>query len=161
MFAALRIVRDRQLAEDLAQEAYLRTAQAARAVPIEHIEAFLHRTVRNLALDHLRRRRTRERYEEPMAADGTALDIPDDRPSSEAAMIERERVRLFEEALLSLPERARRAWSLSQVHGWSYMRIASHLGISKNTVYSDVKLVMGHCGDALARFERGARPNKN
>ncbi|QIG52219.1 sigma-70 family RNA polymerase sigma factor [Nordella sp. HKS 07] len=153
-FAALRIVRDRQIAEDLAQEAYLRAFQASESAPIEHIEAYLYRTIRNLALDHLRRLRTRERYEDPQAADGQLDAIPADIPSIETALIERERLRLFEAALQSLPLRARRAWALSQVSAWSYDRIARHLGVSRNTVYNDVKLVMGHCADALARFDR-------
>lgn len=154
MLAALRIVRDRQVAEDLTQETYLRTLQAARTAPIEHVEAFLHKTIRNLALDHLRRRRTRNCYEDASAGERQVQEIPADVPTIEAALIERERLRLFEEALQSLPERARRAWSLSQLEGWPYARIADHLGVSRNTVYNDVKLVMGHCSDALARFER-------
>lgn len=153
--SALRIVRDRQIAEDLAQETYIRALQASEVTGIENVEAFLHRTVRNLALDHLRRRKTRERYEESQASHGQVLEIPADIPSIEAALIERERLRLFEAALQSLPERARRAWALSQVSGWPYARIAEFLGVSRNTVYNDVKLVMGHCADVLARLERG------
>eukprot|EP01035_Chromulina_nebulosa_P049783 gene49783-67601_t len=67
MGAAFRIVRDRQVAEELAQESYLRVRSAIEAGPIEHIEAFLHQTARNLALDHERRRKTRSRYEEASA----------------------------------------------------------------------------------------------
>lgn len=154
MLSALRIVRDRQVAEDLAQETYLRALQSAKSAPIEHVEAFLHRTVRNLALDHLRRRRTRDRHEDRTADDRTVEDIPADMPTIEAAMIERERLALFEAALQALPVRARQAWALSQLDGWPYARIAAHLGVSRNTVYNDVKLVMGHCSDVLKRLER-------
>jgi RNA polymerase sigma-70 factor (ECF subfamily) len=154
----LRIVRDRETAEDLAQEAYLRARKAAESGPIEHVEPFLHQTARNLALDHLRRRRTRERHETP-AADPEAIEnIAADTPSIETELIERERLRLFERAMQALPERARRAWALSFLEGWSYARIAEHLGVSRNTVYNDVKLVMGHCHDAIARLERESSP---
>ena len=103
----------------------------------------------------MRRLKTRERYEDSQASHGQVLEIPADIPSIEAALIERERLRLFEAALQSLPERARRAWTLSQVSGWPYAHIAEYLGVSRNTVYNDVKLVMGHCADVLARLERG------
>ncbi|TRL30375.1 sigma factor-like helix-turn-helix DNA-binding protein, partial [Rhizobium straminoryzae] len=53
------------------------------------------------------------------------------------------------------PDRARRAWALSQVDGWTYQQIADHLGVSRNTVYNDVKLVLGHCRDVMARLEQG------
>jgi predicted transcriptional regulator of viral defense system len=61
---------------------------------------------------------------------------------------------LFEEALLELPVRARTVWALSHVDGWTCQQIAEHLNVSRNTVYNDVKLVIGHCRDALARLER-------
>ncbi|QJP16865.1 sigma-70 family RNA polymerase sigma factor [Starkeya sp. ORNL1] len=150
----LRIVRDRETAEDLAQEAYLRARKAAEKGPIENVEPFLHQTARNLALDHVRRRRTRERYEDASADAQDVENIAADCPSIETKLIERERVRLFEEVMQALPERARRAWALSFLEGWSYASIAEHLGVSRNTVYNDVKLVMGHCHDALARMDR-------
>jgi RNA polymerase sigma factor (sigma-70 family) len=155
MGAALRIVRDRQTAEDLAQEAYLRARRAIEAGPIEHIEAFLHQTARNLALDHERRRKTRARYEDTQASEQLVENVPADFPSVEASLIERERMARFEQALQQLPERQRRAWVLSQLEGWSYAQIAEHLGVSRNTVYNDVKAVMGHGHDVLARLERG------
>ena len=58
-----RIVWDPQVAEDLAQETYIRAAHAARTGTVEQMEAYLHRTARNLALDHLRRRQTRSAVE--------------------------------------------------------------------------------------------------
>ena len=45
--------------EDLAHDAYLRVAKAARERPVPHLQAFLYQTARNLALDHLRRERLR------------------------------------------------------------------------------------------------------
>ena len=154
MGTALRIVRNRQVAEDVAQETYLRTRKAIEVGPIEHIEAFLHQTARNLALDYRRRCKTRARYEEHEPNERDIESVPADIPTVEAELIERERMRKFEEALSQLPERARQAWALSQVEGWSYARIAEHLGVSRNTVFNDVKLVMGHCHDAMMRLER-------
>lgn len=150
----LRIVRDRQTAEDLTQEAYLRACKALETSRIDHIEGFLYQTARNLALDHQRRRKVRERYEEIGAGGYEIESVAFDAPSAEEAMIEQERLRLFGEALRALPERARHAWALAQLEGWTYARIAEHLGVSRNTVYNDIKLVMGHCHDVLARLDR-------
>ncbi|WP_449256500.1 RNA polymerase sigma factor [Bosea sp. (in: a-proteobacteria)] len=150
----LRIVRDPQTAEDLAQEAYLRVRKSMEAAPIEHVEAFLHQTARNLALDHERRRKTRERFEAADISEQDVASIPADVPTIEAALIERERLRAFNAALNALPERARQAWILSQIHGWSYARIADHLNVARNTVYNDIKLVVAHCQQTLARHDR-------
>ncbi|MCV3208011.1 sigma-70 family RNA polymerase sigma factor [Mesorhizobium sp. YC-39] len=152
MGSVMRIVRDPSTAEDLAQETYLRTRKALEAGPIDRIEAFLHHTARNLALDHERRRRTRERYERRDLEAQDFADIPAETPSPETIAIERERMRHLAEALEKLPERARRAWMLARVEGWPYPKIAEHLGVSQNTVFNDVKLAMGHCHDAMRRL---------
>lgn len=154
MWSVMRIVRDAQAAEDVAQESYVRARKAIEAGPIEHIEAFLHQTARNLALDHVRRRSTRERIERSDLTAADVENIPTDAPSVEDTVIQRERLRCFEAALAALPERARRAWTLNRVEGWTYPQIAEHLGVSPNTVFNDMKMAMGHCLDALNRHER-------
>ena len=51
------------LAEDLAQEAYLRVAQALPGRHIEHLRPFLYQTAQHLAFDHLRSQRSKRRFE--------------------------------------------------------------------------------------------------
>ena len=56
-----RIVGDRAAAEDLRQEAFARAwASAPRDADRDHLRAWVHRTARNLAVDHLRRRSVRD-----------------------------------------------------------------------------------------------------
>lgn len=155
MATALRVVRDPQIAEDLAQESYLRVRRAMEKGSVEHVEAFLHRTAHNLALDYLRKNRTRGHVETVDAADPSALDVADATPSAEERMIQADRLRHVEDLLTQLPDRARRVWLLSRVEGWSYPRIAEHLGVSPNTVFNDVKLVMGSLRDLFSRLDRG------
>jgi RNA polymerase sigma factor (sigma-70 family) len=155
MWSVMRIVRDPQTAEDLAQETYLRATRAAESGPIEHLEAFLHQTARNLALDHLRRRRTRGSVEVDGLNDADVEMVPANIPTLETAIIERERFRRFRDALGALPERAQSVVVLSRIEGWSNIRIAAHLGISERTVFNDLKLAMAHCRDALLLLDRG------
>ncbi|MFT4116026.1 RNA polymerase sigma factor [Bradyrhizobium sp.] len=154
MGTAFRIVRDRQTAEDVTQEAYLRTRRAIDLGPIDHIEAFLHQTVRNLSLDHLRRRKTRAEIETAAPVESEVENVAADVPSLEHAMIERERFRKFQAALAGLPQRAQTVVRLSRVEEWSNARIAKHLGIAERTVFNDLKLAMSHCRDAMLRFDR-------
>ena len=150
---ALKIVRDRQTAEDLAQEAFIRAHKAAEIGSIRNLGAFLHRIARNLALDYERRRQVRERFEDRYASQNEIAAVPADSANAEETLMEKERFHQFDKALQSLPARAKRAWKLSQIDGWTYDQIAGHLGVSKNTVYNDVKLVMGHCHDVLKRLD--------
>lgn len=152
--AAMRIVKDPQVAEDLAQETYLRTRKAMDAGPIEHLEAFLYLTAKNLALDHRRRRHARGGVVRAGGDHPDIANIPSDTPDPEVALIERERLRRLENAVRRLPERARRVWVLARLEGWTYPQIARHLGISQGTVFNDLKLAMGQCRDAVERLER-------
>lgn len=155
LWIVMRIVRDPQTAEDLAQETYVKTRKALDARPIEHLESYLYQTARNLALDHQRHRKVRDRFEDAGLSAEDIENIPQDAASPEDALIERERQRLFAAALAELPLRARQAWALSHLEGRTYQEIAEQLGVSRNTVYNDIKMAMGHCRDALARLERG------
>ncbi len=154
MWTLMRIVRDRKTAEDLTQETFLRARQAIDAGPIDHIEAFLHQTARNLALDHARRHRRRSRFERTDTTEGELTAVASDEPSPEAIVIQRERLRLLEQALSALPSRAQQVWRLSRLEKWPHARIAAHLGVSPNTVFNDLKLALGHCNDTLKRFDR-------
>lgn len=151
---ALRIVRDQPTAEDVLQESYLRAYHAAASGPIDNIGAFLHRTAQNLALDHVRRRKTRERFEIVQTQETDALDVPSDAPSAEDQVIQQQRLAEFQKALADLPDRARQVWLLNRVDGWSYPKIAEHLGVSQGTVFNDMKLAMGHFLDRFARHDR-------
>ncbi len=153
-WSVMRIVGDAHLAEDLAQETYLRVLRAAESRPIEHVEAFLHQTARNLALDHERKRRSRSVVEVNGSPDEALHGIPDTAPSQEAALIERERFALLRRALNGLPPRVQQVVLLSRISEWSNRRIAEHLGVSERTVFNDLKMAMAHCRESLARFER-------
>ncbi|GGF58323.1 DNA-directed RNA polymerase sigma-70 factor [Azorhizobium oxalatiphilum] len=150
-----RLVGCRQTAEDLVQESYLRTVHAVRERPIAHVQAFLYQTARNLALDHLRRERTRRNVEVRPSEAGEIAEIADTAVSTEQRVIDMERLKAFERALAGAPVRAQQAVILNRLHGWSYPRIAAHLGVSPNTVYNDIRAALAQCFDALMRLEEG------
>jgi RNA polymerase sigma factor (sigma-70 family) len=138
----LRIVRDSAEAEELTHDAYLRARRALDHGTPGNFEAFLWQTARNLALDHLRRRKVRSLHEE---RDFEAADVDvvaDPQPSIEDHAIQRDMVKTINRALLTLPPRARSAWCLSRLEGLAYPEIAKRLGVSPNTVFNDMKMAM-------------------
>lgn len=153
VWSVLRIVRDRQVAEDVAQETYIRARLAMERGPVEHAEALLHRTARNLALDHLRRKGTRSLVEaEGMGAE-TVEQVAQDVPSIEDAIIGRQKLGQLARTLSGLPKRAQAVMILSRLENWSNRRIADYLGVSERTVFNDLKMALGHCRDAMTRYE--------
>lgn len=153
LWTVMRIVRDPQTAEDLAQETYLRARKAVENGRVEHLEGFLHQTARNLALDHLRRRKTRAGAELEGLEETFLAAISADIPSIEQALIEKQTFGVFQQALATLPKRAQAVLVLSRIEEWSNIRIAEHLGVSERTVFNDLKLAMAHCRDAIARLD--------
>ena len=73
MWSVMRIVRDPQVAEDVAQETYMRASKVAETGTIDHVEAFLFQTARNLAINHKRRQDMRGRVERD---DISETDLP-------------------------------------------------------------------------------------
>lgn len=151
MWSILRIVRDPSIAEELTQEAYLRARKAVDGGSVDQIEAFLHTTAKNLAFDHQRRKRRLEQIEVRERSEMEIENIAEDSPTVEVIVLQRERMRLFEEAISTLSERTRQILVLSRVEGWSYPEIATFLGVSERTVFTEVKQGLAHCHDIMAR----------
>lgn len=155
IWSVTRIVGDPQTAEDVTQEAFVRVSRAVDAGSVEHVEAFLFQTARNLALNYKRSRQVRGEIERSDISESDVENIASPVPSQEADLLHRERLRLLEQAITKLPERAQRVWVLSKIEKWPYPKIAEHLGVSPNTVFNDLKMAHAHCMEALARIDRG------
>lgn len=138
-------------AADATQETYVRLLRADPALALDNPAAYVFRVARNLALDHERQRRFRSRFEAINVDQAVLANVADDAASPEQHAIDRDRVRVFERALATLPPRARMVFILSRLEDCSYAEIADTLGVSVNTVYGDIRLAMAHCFDAMAR----------
>lgn len=152
--AILRIVRDKAEAEELTHDAYLRARRAMDQGSPANLEAFLWQTARNLALDHIRRRKVRARHLREDFGDAEAQGVADPKPSIEDQAIQKDLVMAFNRALLKLPPRARSAWCLSRLEGLAYPEIARRLGVSPNTVFNDMKMAMTVLLEIRDRIER-------
>jgi len=122
---------DACLAEDMAQEAFLR---AWINLPSFHTQSslrnWLYRIAINAALDVLRRR------PEETLEDEAAQMIADPDAGPEMELIDKERVVLLQEAMHSLPEAARSVLILREYGSLSYQEIASVLDVPVGTVMS-------------------------
>ena len=126
---ALRLVGDRQEAEDVAQDAYLRVFRGLSGFRGEaQFETWLYRIVANAAMSHLRKRR---RF-------GDVLALPDDEPAQipssvrvDEETVDRDELR---RALEGLPTSLRSAVILKDVYGLSCQEIGDQLGITEGAV---------------------------
>lgn len=142
---ASRILDDVALAEDVAQEAFVRMwAEREERAP-RSVSAYLYRVTRNLALDELRSRDARHRREKKKAVE------MDRRPHTPAeTYAEDELSRLMDEAIQSLPERRREAFTLAYLANLSYREVAQTMGISPKTVGNHISAALADLRETLS-----------
>jgi len=135
----VRMVRDRALAEDLAQEVFLRVYQARqRYQPEARFTTWLYRIATNLALNALRDRKSDDApaLEEDGEGVPRVARIADSRPTAEEQLMLSDRERLIREAIESLPEKQRAAVILHKYQEVDYRQIAKILEVSESAVKS-------------------------
>ncbi|MDE6324284.1 MAG: RNA polymerase sigma-70 factor [Paramuribaculum sp.] len=135
---ALRIVGDACDAEDIVQNSFLKVWQSIDdGRQVENFTGLMYRTVRNEALDYLRRCRPTVRLDEIPEADAPAIDT-----SERDARIWR--------AVDSLPEKCREIFLMSKRDGLSNGEIAEELGLSEKTVRNQMSKAYSRLREALS-----------
>ncbi len=135
MARAVRRIVGRHDVEDILQEAFVRSFEAEGRQDIRDARAFLMRTARNLALDHVSRAAYRttgplDRVDEEHFIDGAAP--PDAQVDAERRFLQ------FCQAVGGLPEQCRRVFVLHKVYGMSHGEIAARLGIAESTIQKHI-----------------------
>lgn len=147
-----RMVRDPGLAEELAQEVFLRVHRArARYEPDARFSTWLFTIATRLAWNELRRPRHRHPHD---ALEGDLetgpLPLAADQPAADAVADARRTGGVVEQALAALPERQRAALWLAAVEGLSYGEVAAAL----ETTERSVKALVHRARTALAERMR-------
>jgi len=129
-----RLSGDRDRAEDLGQETFLRLFRAAREYGEQgYLRAYLFRIATNLLRSEERRER-RWRLLAPFLHPGRAHD----EPAAALRLLRREAHGQVTEAVANLPLRYRVPLVLHEIEGWTYQDIAQELGCREGTVKSRV-----------------------
>lgn len=138
-----RMCGDEQLAEDAAQEAFIRAWQHLPDYrPQAPFRSWLYRIALNAARDLLRRER------ETVDVDDLPLAAPEEGPASAAER--HERAAMVQRAVLALPEASRAVIILREYEGLSYKEIAEALDIPLGTVMSRLNYARTQLRQTLA-----------
>jgi RNA polymerase sigma-70 factor (ECF subfamily) len=138
-----RMCGDANLAEDAAQEAFIRAwKHLPNYRPQSPFRNWVYRIANNAALDVLRRRRETVNVDElPIASSNTG---------PEATVEKEERAVRVRQAVLELPEASRAVLILREYEGLSYKEIADTLGIPIGTVMSRLNYARTRLRESLA-----------
>jgi len=137
-----RMVRNQAVAEELAQEVFLRVYRSRESYRAEaKFTTWLYRIATNLAVNHARDTR-HERAAQNVYLDapdeetGTTPDVADDEPTVEQNLLRDERMAAIRQHVMALPERQRMAVLMHKYQGMDYRQIGDVLKLSESATKS-------------------------
>ena len=137
-----RMARNAAVAEDLAQEVFLRVYRSrANYQASAKFSTWLYRIATNLAVNHARDTR-HERAENMVSMDepdedtGLTVDVADGSLSAEESLVRRERMAAIRRRVQALPERQRMAVLLHKYQQMDYRQISQVLKLSESATKS-------------------------
>ncbi len=158
---SLRILNDRQLAEDVVQEVFLRLWRSPTSYDPERgrFISWLMSVTRNRALDEQRRRSRRLRVEERDDEPGREVVAHDAEDPQASAVLDEER-RVVREAIACLPAEQRRVLELAYFRGLTQVEIAGETGDPLGTVKTRIRLGVRKLREALKEYEAHSGGNR-
>ena len=142
MHFMFRMVHNQAVAEELAQEVFLRVYRSRETYRAEaRFSTWLYRIATNLGVNYARDTRHERSastvyLDEADSETGTTPDVADSTPSAETKMLRRERMNAIRQHVLALPERQQSAVLMHKYEGMDYKQIGEVLKLSESATKS-------------------------
>ncbi len=137
-----RMTRNQAVAEELAQEVFLRVYRSRETYRAEaRFSTWLYRIATNLGVNHARDTRHERSastvyLDEADSETGTTPDVPDSTPGVETTLLRDERMAAIRDFVMALPERQRMAVLMHKYEGLDYKQIGDVLKLSESATKS-------------------------
>jgi RNA polymerase sigma-70 factor, ECF subfamily len=137
-----RMVHNQAIAEELAQEVFLRVYRSRQTYRAEaKFSTWVYRIATNLGVNHARdtkhERMAQNVYlDQPDPETGTTPEVADARPGAEEELVREERMRAIRKHVMALPERQRNAVLMHKYQGLDYKEIGAVLHLSESATKS-------------------------
>ncbi|KAF0241193.1 MAG: RNA polymerase sigma-70 factor ECF [Planctomycetota bacterium] len=151
-----RMTWDRQAAEDMAQEVFIRIYNHAKDYePQAKFTTYMYRVARNLWIDRIRHEAHAPRtvsLDAPVDSEGDTFHdvVSNASPAPDARMDKDERAVIVRKAIGELPEEQQQVLLLAESKGMKYQEVAEVLGIPLGTVKSRMHAAMQKLKDLLS-----------
>ncbi len=154
---AYRVVNNREVAEELLNEAFLRAWKQAPLFDARRgkFSTWVLSVTRNLSIDELRSQRSRPQKADPVGDEDMPIDLVDPGIPVEDQVWLREQGTILREALRRLPEAQREALELAYFQGLTQSEIAVHLEQPLGTTKTRMRLGLQKLRDILLADEVG------
>ena len=137
-----RMVHNQAVAEELAQEVFLRVYRSRQTYRAEaRFTTWLYRIATNLGVNHARdtkhERAAQNVYlDQPDPETGTTPDVADSKATIEQELVRDERMKAIRQHVMALPERQRTAVLMHKYQGLDYKQIGEVLKLSESATKS-------------------------
>jgi RNA polymerase sigma-70 factor (ECF subfamily) len=137
-----RMTRNQAVAEELAQEVFLRVYRSRETYRAEaRFSTWLYRIATNLGVNRARDTRHERAastvyLDETDSETGTSPDVADSTPSAEARLLRDERMAAIRDHVMALPERQRMGVLMHKYEGMDYKQIGDVLKLSESATKS-------------------------
>ncbi|WP_261840838.1 RNA polymerase sigma factor [Aliamphritea ceti] len=139
------VVKDRDIAEELLQETFVRIAKMPAISVIQQPRPFLLKTARNLALDYIRQQKKRPTAE----LDEVDMEFVSQEPEHLDVLIKERRLKQLKQVVTDLPPRAKEALMLAKYREMTLKEVAREMDISQTMVEKHLKTALQKCRAAL------------
>ena len=152
------LTRDRSEAEDLVQETYAKALRGFSSFQLgTNFRAWMYRILRNTFLTS--RTGLKQTITVPLELDEASLELPIERESPEAMLIERSNWQLIQSAIEELPLHSREVLLLCDLEEMSYREISETLSIPIGTVMSRLSRARNTLAELVRRKLEGGTVN--
>ena len=127
-------------AEDHAHDTFVRVMTSEQTPDLSQPRAYLATVAKHLLINHWRRSTIEQAYLERLSALPEVASL-----SLEENAIILETIQEIDDLLHRLPEKARKAFLMAQIDGFTYAQISEKLGVSDRMVRKYMVQAMVHC----------------
>jgi RNA polymerase sigma-70 factor (ECF subfamily) len=143
VFAA-RLVKDLESAENIVQDVFVKLWINKNEINITRsIKAYLYTAVKNQSLNYLEQNKRLISIDDSLNLPESNIDSPEEN------IIKNENYKAIQDAIGELPEKCRRIYLMKKYDDLSYKEISEVLGISINTVKTQMKRALKSLSDKL------------
>jgi RNA polymerase sigma-70 factor (ECF subfamily) len=144
---ASQFLTDRELAEEIVQEMFVKIWEKRSVLNIEtSVKHYLFRSVRNHCLNQIQHEKIRKQYASKV------LEAAQQEINTEQYFLEVDLIQRIEKCIESLPPKRREIFRLSREQGLKYKEIADKLDISVKTVEAQMGLALKYLREELKDF---------
>jgi len=144
---ANQLLNDRELAEEIAQDMFVKIWEKRAFLNIEtSVKHYFFRSVRNHCLNHIQHEKIKKQYANKI------MESAHQEINTEQYYLEIDLVKRIEKSIASLPPKRMEIFRLSREQGLKYKEIADKLGISVKTVEAQMGLALKYLREDLKDF---------